>query len=49
MKFVEILVDERIIGFEKFGVNLDMKKILKFIFFIFRYEKNLKFIFVIFF
>lgn len=26
MKFVEILVDERIIGFENFGVNLDMKK-----------------------
>lgn len=51
MKSVETLVDERTIGSEKFGANLDMKKNPKSTFSIFRYEKKKpkpKFIFAIF-
>lgn len=40
MKSVETLVDERTIGSEKFGANLDMKKTPKSTFSIFRYEKK---------
>lgn len=40
MKSVETLVDERTIGSENFGANLDMKKKPKSTFSIFRYEKK---------